>query len=132
RPRTRAGDRGDRRAPPRRAAAPRAAGRRLPPRPRAPARRPRRGRPSRARAHGTALGRHRAAVRAGPADAAMNRRRRGIVLGGLALALGALAASDVAGREAALERRVGPAVDVVVARRALPEGRVLAAADLAV
>jgi len=62
----------------------------------------------------------------------MNRRRRGIVLGGLALALGALAASDVAGREAALERRVGPAVDVVVARRALPEGRVLAAADLAV
>lgn len=62
----------------------------------------------------------------------MNRRRRGIVLGGLALALGALAASDVAGREAALERRIGPAVDVVVARRALPEGRVLAAADLAV
>ena len=62
----------------------------------------------------------------------MTRRRRGIVLGGLALALGALAAADVAGREAALERRVGSAVDVVVAARALPSGRVLTAADLAV
>ena len=62
----------------------------------------------------------------------MTRRRRGIVLAGLALLLGGLAASDVAGREAALDRRLGPLVDVVVARDALPAGTRLTAARLAV
>ena len=52
----------------------------------------------------------------------MSRRRRGILLAGLALVLGGLAASDVAGREAALQRRVGPAVEVVVARAPLAPG----------
>jgi pilus assembly protein CpaB len=47
------------------------------------------------------------------------RRRRSLVLLGLALLLGGLAASDVAGREAALERRVGTLVPVVVARAPL-------------
>jgi pilus assembly protein CpaB len=50
------------------------------------------------------------------------RRRRALVLAGLALLLGGLAASDVAGREAALERRLGPAVPVVVARAPLEAG----------
>lgn len=49
----------------------------------------------------------------------MTSRRRSFVLVGLALVLGSLAASDVASREAALERRVGPTVAVVVARTAL-------------
>jgi pilus assembly protein CpaB len=62
----------------------------------------------------------------------MIRRRRGIVLAGLALLLGGLAASDVAGREAALRRRVGPLVGVVVARRALEPGTALRASDLGV
>jgi pilus assembly protein CpaB len=52
----------------------------------------------------------------------MTRRRRALLLGGLALALGGLAASDVAGREAALARRVGGLVDVVVAREPLAAG----------
>ncbi|HEV3001948.1 MAG TPA: SAF domain-containing protein [Solirubrobacteraceae bacterium] len=47
------------------------------------------------------------------------RRRRALVLAGLALLLGGLAASDVAGREAALSRRLGPTVPVVVARTPL-------------
>lgn len=51
------------------------------------------------------------------------RRRRAFVLAGLALLLGGLAASDVAGREAALERRIGPAVPVVVARAPLEAGK---------
>jgi pilus assembly protein CpaB len=54
------------------------------------------------------------------------------VLGGLALTLGGLAASDVAGREAALDRRVGALVPVVVARADVEPGRRLRAADLAV
>jgi pilus assembly protein CpaB len=62
----------------------------------------------------------------------VTRRRRAALLLGLALVLGALAASDVARREAALRDQVGPAVDVLVARRALAPGRRLAAADLAV
>lgn len=62
----------------------------------------------------------------------MSRRRRAFALAGLAMLLGALAASDVAGREAALERRLGPAVPVVVARADLPAGRVVRASDLAV
>lgn len=52
----------------------------------------------------------------------MSLRRRGVLLAGLALVLGGLAASDVAGREAALERRLGPLVDVVVARGAVHAG----------
>jgi pilus assembly protein CpaB len=62
----------------------------------------------------------------------VTRRRRAFVLAGLALLLGALAASDVAGREAALARRLGPVVPVVVARADLPAGRVVRASDLAV
>jgi pilus assembly protein CpaB len=46
--------------------------------------------------------------------------------------LGALAASDVAGREAALQRRLGPAVPVVVARADLPAGRIVRESDLAI
>jgi len=61
----------------------------------------------------------------------VTRRRRGILLAGLALLLGALAASDISGREAALQRQVGPLVDVVVAGRALEAGKPLQADDLA-
>ena len=60
----------------------------------------------------------------------MTRRRRALLLIGLALVLGALAASDVARREAGLEAQLGPAVAVVVARAPLPAGRTLRAADL--
>jgi pilus assembly protein CpaB len=62
----------------------------------------------------------------------VSRRRRAFALAGLALVLGALAASDVAGREAALQRRLGPAVAVVVARSDLPAGRIVRASDLAI
>jgi pilus assembly protein CpaB len=59
-------------------------------------------------------------------------RRRAALLLGLALLLGALAASDVAGREAALRRSVGPAVPVVVARTRLAVGTRLDARHLGV
>jgi pilus assembly protein CpaB len=62
----------------------------------------------------------------------MTRRRRAAVLLGLALLLGGLAASDVAGREAALRRAVGPTVPVVVARTAVAAGAPLDARRLAV
>jgi len=62
----------------------------------------------------------------------MSRRRRGALLAGLALLLGALAASDVAGREAALRRGLGPVVEVVVARDSLAAGTRLTPARLAV
>jgi pilus assembly protein CpaB len=62
----------------------------------------------------------------------VSRRRRAALLLGLALVLGALAASDVARREAALRDQVGPAVEVLVAREPLVEGRRLKAGDLAV
>jgi pilus assembly protein CpaB len=62
----------------------------------------------------------------------VSRRRRAALLVGLALVLGALAASDVGRREAALRAQIGPAVDVLVARRSLPAGRRLGAGDLAV
>jgi len=62
----------------------------------------------------------------------MSRRRRGALLAGLALLLGGLAASDVAGREAALRRGLGPVVEVVVARDSLTAGTRLAPAQLAV
>jgi pilus assembly protein CpaB len=61
----------------------------------------------------------------------MTRRRRAVVLLGLALLLGGLAASDVAGREAALRRAVGPTVPVVVVRTRLPAGAALDARHLA-
>jgi pilus assembly protein CpaB len=50
------------------------------------------------------------------------RRRRAAVLLGLAFLLGGLAASDVAGREAALRRAVGPTVPVVEVRSRLAAG----------
>jgi pilus assembly protein CpaB len=62
----------------------------------------------------------------------MTRHRRGILLGGLALLLGALAASDISGREAALRREVGPLVDVVVAGHTLSAGKPLRQQDLTV
>jgi pilus assembly protein CpaB len=62
----------------------------------------------------------------------MTRRRRAAILGGLALVLAALAASDVARQESALRRRLGPPVPVLVARAALPAGRLLTPAALAV
>ena len=62
----------------------------------------------------------------------MSRRRRGLLLAGLSLVLGGLAASDVARREAALERRLAPLVDVVVARDDLRAGRPIRPRDLVV
>lgn len=61
----------------------------------------------------------------------MSRRRRALLLAGLALALGGLAASDVAGREAALQRRLGGLVDVVVTRAPVAAGEPLRPAALA-
>lgn len=55
----------------------------------------------------------------------MSRGRRAALLTGLALVLGGVAASDVARREADLERRLGPLVPVLVTRAALPAGRSL-------
>jgi pilus assembly protein CpaB len=52
----------------------------------------------------------------------VNRRRRALVLAGIALLLGGLAAADVAGREAALAQRLGPEIPVVVARADVPAG----------
>jgi pilus assembly protein CpaB len=62
----------------------------------------------------------------------MTRRRRAAALLGLALLLGVLAASDVAGREAALRRRLGPTVTVVVVRTPLRAGERIAREALAV
>ena len=62
----------------------------------------------------------------------MTRGRRAGLLLGLALLLGALAASDVARREAALEASLAPLVDVVVADRELDPRRRLRMSDLAV
>jgi len=61
----------------------------------------------------------------------VSRRRRAALLLGLALALGALAASDVARREAALRDQIGPAVAVLVAAHPLAADRRLAPEDLA-
>jgi pilus assembly protein CpaB len=61
----------------------------------------------------------------------VSRRRRAILLLGLALVLGGLAWTDVARREAALDRRLGPTIAVVVARADLPAGRALRPGDLA-
>ena len=62
----------------------------------------------------------------------MTRRRRAAILIGLSIILGALAASDVSGREAALRREIGPAVPVLVARTGLRAGARLDAGALAV
>lgn len=62
----------------------------------------------------------------------MTKRRRSLLLLGLALLLGTLAASDVASREAALDARLGPAVAVVVAREELEAGEPIAARQLTV
>jgi pilus assembly protein CpaB len=62
----------------------------------------------------------------------MTRARRGVFLLALAVVLGTLAASDVSRREAALDARLAPLVDVVVAARDVPAGRALRSADLAV
>lgn len=59
------------------------------------------------------------------------RRRRGALLLCLALVCGGLAASQVRERERRVEAAVGPLVPAVVAKRALPAGRQLAAGDLA-
>jgi pilus assembly protein CpaB len=62
----------------------------------------------------------------------MTRRRRAAALLGLALLLGVLAASDVAGREAALRRQLGPTVPVVVVRSPLRAGQRITGTALAV
>ena len=62
----------------------------------------------------------------------MSGGRRAAVLGGLAIVLGSLAASDVSGREAALRRGLGPVVPVVVARADIAAGAPIRAAALAV
>lgn len=59
------------------------------------------------------------------------RRRRAAALLGLALLLGGLAASDVARREAAVDARLAPLVDVVVARADLAGGTRLGLGHLA-
>ena len=61
----------------------------------------------------------------------MSRRRRAALLLGLALVLGALAASDVARRESALDAELAPLVELVVARGPLEAGQRLRARDLA-
>lgn len=60
------------------------------------------------------------------------RRRRALVLGGLALVLGGLAATDMAGRERALRERIGEPVPVLVSRAAIDAGAPLRPADLAI
>jgi len=62
----------------------------------------------------------------------VSRRRRGVLLGGLSLLLGGLAASDIGGREAALRQQVGPLAPVLVTRVALPAGARLSRGRLAV
>jgi pilus assembly protein CpaB len=61
----------------------------------------------------------------------MTRRRRALLLLGLALVMGGLAASDVAGREGRLRRQLEPVVGIVTARHPLAPGRRLAAGDVA-
>jgi pilus assembly protein CpaB len=62
----------------------------------------------------------------------VSRRRRAALLLGLALVLGALAASDVSRREDALRAQLEPLRDVLVARRPLEPGHRLRPGDLAV
>jgi pilus assembly protein CpaB len=60
----------------------------------------------------------------------VTRRRRALLLLGLALALGGLAATDVSRRERALQAQLGPVTDVVVARHALNAGDAIKLEDL--
>jgi pilus assembly protein CpaB len=60
----------------------------------------------------------------------VSRRRRGLLLVGLALVLGTLAAADVSRREAALDRRLAPLVPVLVARADLTPGRPVRVTDV--
>jgi len=62
----------------------------------------------------------------------MSHRRRAILLSGLAVVLGALAAGDVSRREAALRDRLGPVVPVVVTRREMAPGDRITPSALAV
>jgi pilus assembly protein CpaB len=62
----------------------------------------------------------------------MTRRRRAAALLGLALLLGVLAASDVAGREAAMRRQLGRPIPIVVVARPLAAGDRITRAALAV
>ena len=61
----------------------------------------------------------------------MRRGVRACALGGLAIALGGIAASDVADREAALRRRLGPLEPVLYARAAIGRGEVIGRGALA-
>jgi pilus assembly protein CpaB len=62
----------------------------------------------------------------------VTRRRRAAILIGLALVLGALAASNVSGREAAIARQIGSPVPVLVARTSIAAGDSLHGRALAV
>lgn len=61
----------------------------------------------------------------------MSRRRRAVLLAGLAITLGGLAASDVSRRERALARRIGPLQSVLTARRQIAAGELLRPGELA-
>lgn len=62
----------------------------------------------------------------------ISRRRRAALLLGLAIVLGAIAASDVGRRERALAAGLGPSVPVVVAREGLQAGEPVRASDVGV
>jgi pilus assembly protein CpaB len=62
----------------------------------------------------------------------MARGRRAVLLLGFALLLGALAASDVASREARLRDALAPLADVLVARERIAAGAIVSADRLAV
>lgn len=61
----------------------------------------------------------------------MSRGRRAALLAGMSVLLGGLAASQVAGREAEIERRIGAPVPVVVAAREIARGARIEPQDLA-
>lgn len=61
----------------------------------------------------------------------MSRGRRAALLAGMSMLLGGIAASQVAGREAEIERRVGSPSPVVVAARPITRGTRLSPDDLA-
>jgi pilus assembly protein CpaB len=62
----------------------------------------------------------------------VTRGRRALLLAGLALLLGTLAASDVGGRERDLKRSLEPLVDVVVARGEIKAGAAIGRGQLTV
>ncbi len=62
----------------------------------------------------------------------MTRGRRAALLIGMSLLLGSLAAADVARREDALNRRLAPLIDVVVAAEDLDSRHKLKLADMAI